>query len=371
MHPRRIALSTTAALAAALLVPGTTASSAATPASLSYTCLPVASAIVPSPTEFEMPVEAVFEARADGEVVQLSMSTGRPVIPDITSDLSVTMSSSMAASVDGAAVTLSGRRDVTIKPDTPTDLPVLKASVTTPNATLAFTPGPMRVQFTYLLWTVAINCTPTSTPVTTVSVDGRTAPPPPTPTPQPTPTPTPTVAPTVAPTPQPTTGPTPAPTPGPTAGPTPTTVPSPTAGPTAAPTPEPTSEPTPEPTPGPTSQPTAEPTAEPTTAPQPRRVKAGLAVRLTKKNQRVGKAPARVRVRLTGTVSGAAPAGRVSVKVGRTVLTRRKVNGKVTFRVALPRRLKPGRHTVVVTFAPTKGSAYARTTAKVKIRVRR
>lgn len=94
-------------------------------------------------------------------------------------------------------------------------------------------------------------------------------------------------------------------------------------------------------------------------------------MRLTKKVQRVGKAPAKVRVRLKGKVSGVAPAGRVTVKVGRKVLTRRKVNGKATFRVALPRKLKPGRHTVVVTFAPTKGSAYARTTARVKIRVRR
>lgn len=332
MHPRRIALTTTAALAAALLVPGTTASLAATPASLSYTCLPVASAIVTDPTEFEMPVEAVLEATAEGEQVNLSMSTGRPVIPGITSDLTVTMTSAMDASVDGAAVRLAGSRTVTIRPDTPTDLPVLQASLPTPEATLTFTPGPLTVQFTYLLWTVVINCEAASTPTVTVPVDGRTAP---TPTPVPTPTPEPTPEPTPAPT--------------PTSGPAPTATPSPTTAPTASPTPAPTAAPSPAPAP----------------------VKAGLTVRLTKKKQRVGKAPAKVRVRLKGTVSGVAPAGKVVVKVGRKVVGRRTVTGKLTFALALPRKLKPGRHTVVVTYVPTQGSAYARTTAKVTLRVRR
>ncbi|MBE7325129.1 hypothetical protein IEQ44_10715 [Nocardioides sp. Y6] len=344
MHPRRIALTTTAALAAALLVPGTTASLAATPASLSYTCVPVASAIVTDPTEFEMPVEAVLEATAEGEQVNLSMSTGRPVIPGITSDLTVTMTSAMDASVDGAAVRLAGSRTVTIRPDTPTDLPVLQASLPTPEATLTFTPGPLTVQFTYLLWTVVINCEAASTPTVTVPVDGRTAP---TPTPTPVPTPTPT----------PTPEPTPEPTPAPTSGPAPTATPSPTAAPTPTPTDAPTSDPTPA------------PTAAPSPAPAP--VKAGLTVRLTKKKQRVGKAPAKVRVRLKGTVSGVAPAGKVVVKVGRKVVGRRTVTGKLTFALALPRKLKPGRHTVVVTYVPTQGSAYARTTAKVTLRVRR
>lgn len=285
MHPRRIALSTTAALAAALLVPGTTASLAATPASLSYTCLPEASFIVPSPTEFEMPVDAVFEADADGQLVHLSMSTGRPVIPDITSDLSVTMSSSMAASVDGAAVTLAGRRDVTIKPDTPTDLPVLKATVTNPNATLAFTPGPMTVTFTVALFTVTIRCTPASTPVVQVAVDGR------------------------------------------------------EDGPTTSPTPKPT--------------------------------KPVLTARLTKKTQRVGKAPAKVHVTIAGTSTGMTPAGQVRTKVGKKMVARRKVTSAISFRVALPKKLKPGRHKVVVTFVPADASAYTRATAKARIRVRR
>lgn len=112
-------------------------------------------------------------------------------------------------------------------------------------------------------------------------------------------------------------------------------------------------------------------TPEPTTAPSPR-VKPGLTAKLTKKVQRVGRKPARVVVRVQRPKGATArPAGTVRVKVGKRVLTTRKVTGATRFRVTLPRKLTPGRHRVTVKFTPAKGSGYLPRTTKVRVRVKR
>ncbi|GGD16681.1 hypothetical protein [Nocardioides daphniae] len=286
-HPRRTlrpaGLLAAGALLGALLSP--TAATAATTAALDYTCLPEKSAVVTAPTAFEMPVSAEVTAQADGAAVNLAMTTGRPAIPGITSPITVTMRSSMAADVDGAAATLSGERQVTINPGTPTDLPALTGRVTTPSSTVALTPGALRVEFTYLVFTVVINCTPTSTPVVQVPVEGRNAPP-----------------------------------------------------------------------------------SDPAPAPA---VKPALKAGLTKKVQLVGKTPAKVVVTLAKGASTSQPRGTVKVTVGKRVVTTRKVTKGLSFRAALPRTLRPGRHKVTVTFTPAAGSKHLRATASVTLRVRR
>lgn len=281
LNVHRVTILAAGALAASVLVAAP--ATAATSASLDYTCLPEKSALVPAPTSFEMPVTAELTATADGDAVNLTMTTGRPVIPDVTDPLTVTMRSSMATTVDGVAVPLAGSRDVTITPGAPTDLPVLTGRVASSRATVALTPGALRVEFTVAVWTVAITCTPASTPVIRIPVDGRTATPP---------------------------------------------------------------------------------------APAPA-VKPVLKAKLTKKVQRVGKAPAKVVVTLArGKGATAQPTGTVKVTVGKRVLTTRTVRKGVSFRTALPRKLRPGRHKVTVTFTPA-GGGHLRSTASTTVRVRR
>lgn len=289
MPVRPAALTATAALVAALtaplVAPGGPAA-AATSAAWQYSCLAERSSVVPDPQPFTMPVDATIEARPSGASVALSLSTGRPVIPGIESQLDVRMTSTLATTVDGVATQLRGSRDVSIRPGQPTDLPVLTGSVTSSAAELTLLPGSLRMEFTYLLWTVGIGCIPTTAPAVRVPVEGRAV--------------------------------------------------------TPAPEPDPA-------------------------------VKPVLTAGLTTKVQRVGRTPAKVKVRLARPAgTSAAVAGRVVVKVGAKKLATRTVTDAVSFRVALPKKLKPGRHKVTVTYTPAVGTtAYARATASAKVRVRR
>lgn len=106
-------------------------------------------------------------------------------------------------------------------------------------------------------------------------------------------------------------------------------------------------------------------------APAPAPVKPALKAGVTKKTQRVGKAPAKVVVSLARPSGVAvAPVGTVTVKVGTKNLSSRPVSDATSFRVALPKKLKPGSHRVTVTFAPASGTtAYARATATTQVRV--
>lgn len=117
------------------------------------------------------------------------------------------------------------------------------------------------------------------------------------------------------------------------------------------------------------------PVTDPGATPAPDRVtkKAPtLKVSLTKKSQRVRKAPAKVKV-VVGRASGTtvAPKGRIRVTVGKRTVTTKAVAGARTLKVALPRNLKVGRHTVRVVFTPTAGTVYKKAARTVRIRVRR
>lgn len=121
----------------------------------------------------------------------------------------------------------------------------------------------------------------------------------------------------------------------------------------------------------PETSPTPDPTPETTPKPAVKRSPV-LKVSLTKKSQRVRKAPAKVKVTLERAArSSAQPRGKVVVKVGKRIVTRVSVKGSKKFRVSLPRKLKVGRHTVKVVFTPKKGTAYKKSTRSVKVRVKR
>lgn len=125
--------------------------------------------------------------------------------------------------------------------------------------------------------------------------------------------------------------------------------------------------------PAPTPTPTPTPTQDPAPAPAPVAKRAPvLKVSLTKKTQKFRKAPAKVKVSLKRAKQNrVAPRGTVVVKAGKRTVAKVQVKGPKSFKVSLPRNLKPGRHKVKVTFTPKKGTSHKKVSRSVKLRVKR
>lgn len=109
--------------------------------------------------------------------------------------------------------------------------------------------------------------------------------------------------------------------------------------------------------------------------PAPKVGKPSLTVSLTKKTQkRLGK-PAKVKVRLAAaSAAHSRPAGTVVVRVGKKKVATRKVTRSTSFSVKLPKNLKVGRHSVKVTFTPSKAAhtlGVRASTKKMSVRVKR
>ena len=123
----------------------------------------------------------------------------------------------------------------------------------------------------------------------------------------------------------------------------------------------------------PVVDPSAPPAPAPAPAPAPTEKSApSLKVSLTKKTQKLKKAPATVKIALgRATGSSADPAGTITVKVGNRKIATRTVAGSRTLKIALPRTLKPGRHVVRVSFSPRSGTPYKQASRTVRIRVTR
>lgn len=105
-----------------------------------------------------------------------------------------------------------------------------------------------------------------------------------------------------------------------------------------------------------------------------------MSAKLTRKTQRVGSRPATVVVTLRPSRAGAAPAGQVKVSVGkrkvRTVTVSEKSARRAgakgrTLRIALPKNLKPGRHTVKVHVSWKERELFGVQQRKLGIRVKK
>lgn len=101
-------------------------------------------------------------------------------------------------------------------------------------------------------------------------------------------------------------------------------------------------------------------------APAPAPAKTRVVLKLSKKAQVVGKAPASLRINVTGN-----PAGRLEIADGRKVLKRVTVRAGKGASYKLPRKLKPGTHRLKVSFVPSDTVRFSPSTATIRLRVRR
>lgn len=137
---------------------------------------------VPLIGAFDLPVEFALTAAPDGSATRITASGGRPTLPLDSAVTLTNVSSTLRATVDGAAVTLkSSVPSLTATPNVPLDLPALTGTANPTGSTLAFTPGAFSMQLTYSGFPVTITCSLNGT-APTVTL-GSTVPRPPAPQP--------------------------------------------------------------------------------------------------------------------------------------------------------------------------------------------
>lgn len=94
--------------------------------------------------------------------------------------------------------------------------------------------------------------------------------------------------------------------------------------------------------------------------------KTRVMARLTKKTQKIGRAPASLRIKISGSATG-----RVDIADGRKFLKRLSVKAGKAVTFKLPRRLKVGAHRIKVSFVPADKSKFTASSRTVRLRVRR